>query len=126
MKRSLDVGCFMSWFRKNGCMALPHALLPNLRMQPSPHQRVHAFAEACSTLHEAMAVARSQGATTFALRAALDLAEHDAQEGRRALRSLLATFPEPVPWSEIESAHRILAGGNESRAARTQAARTGL
>jgi hypothetical protein len=55
-----------------------------------------------------MAVARSQGASTFELRAALNLAEHDLQEGRLALRSVLAAFPEPAPWPELRAAHKVL------------------
>jgi predicted ATPase len=64
--------------------------------------------DACSELRAATAVARTQGAATFELRAALQLAEHDAHEGRLALRSVLATFPESAPWPELESARRIL------------------
>lgn len=64
--------------------------------------------DACAGLREAIAVARSQGASTFELRAALNLAEHDPREGRLALRSLLATFTEPAPWPELRAAQRVL------------------
>jgi predicted ATPase len=59
-------------------------------------------------LHHALEVSRSQGATLFELRAALSLAEQDVQEGRTALRSVLANFPEPEPWREITAAQQIL------------------
>ena len=59
-------------------------------------------------LHKALDVARSQGATLFELRAAVTLAEHDVPEAREALRSVLARFPEPEPWSEVNAAQRIL------------------
>jgi tetratricopeptide (TPR) repeat protein len=63
--------------------------------------------EACSRLHEAIDVARSQGAATFELRAALSLADVDPQEGRLAVRKALTRFPEPEPWPEIASARAL-------------------
>jgi tetratricopeptide (TPR) repeat protein len=57
---------------------------------------------------KAIEVARSQGATTFMLRAALSLADVDLREGRVALRDALADFPEPEPWPEVVAAHRLL------------------
>jgi predicted ATPase len=59
-------------------------------------------------LHTALEVSRSQGATLFELRAALTLAEHDAQEAPAALRAVIARFPEPEPWPEVSAALRIL------------------
>jgi DNA-binding winged helix-turn-helix (wHTH) protein len=63
--------------------------------------------EGCSVLHEAIDVARSQGATTFELRAALSLADVDPQDGRLAVRDALTRFPEPEPWPEIASARAL-------------------
>jgi DNA-binding winged helix-turn-helix (wHTH) protein/tetratricopeptide (TPR) repeat protein len=64
--------------------------------------------EALAGLRDAIDVARSQGAVTFELRAALSLAAQDPEEGRLALRSVLARFPEPEPWPELRAAQRIL------------------
>jgi len=68
-----------------------------------------AIAGAHAHLRKALDVSRSQGATLFELRAALTFAEYDAQEARHALQSVLARFPEPEPWSEIDTARGILA-----------------
>lgn len=59
-------------------------------------------------LHTALEVSRSQGARLFELRAALTLAEHDVQEARAAVASVMARFPEPEPWSEVNEAQRLL------------------
>jgi hypothetical protein len=40
--------------------------------------------------------------------AALTLAEHDVQEARAAVGSVMARFPEPEPWSEVNEAQRLL------------------
>jgi hypothetical protein len=64
--------------------------------------------QALSGLHKTIEVARSQGATTFELRAALSLADMELPEGRAAIRDALAHFPEPEPWPEIIAAHRFL------------------
>jgi DNA-binding winged helix-turn-helix (wHTH) protein/tetratricopeptide (TPR) repeat protein len=59
-------------------------------------------------LQKAIQVSRSQGARFFELRAALTLARHDPQQGHAAVRSVVASFPEPEPWPEVEAARRIL------------------
>jgi predicted ATPase len=59
-------------------------------------------------LHTALEISRSQGAALFELRAALTLAEHDVHVARAALRSIMASFPEPEPCSEVNAAQRIL------------------
>jgi len=59
-------------------------------------------------LQKAIEVSRSQGARFFELRAALTLARHDPQQGHAAVRSVVASFPEPEPWPEVEAARRIL------------------
>jgi ATP/maltotriose-dependent transcriptional regulator MalT len=64
--------------------------------------------EACSGLREAIDVARSQGASTFELRAALSLSELVPQEGRAAICSVLERFPEQEAWPEVERARRLL------------------
>ena len=64
--------------------------------------------QALSDLYKAIKVARSQGARTFELRAALSLADVDLSEGRAAIRDALAHFPEPEPWPEIVAAHQFL------------------
>ena len=61
-----------------------------------------------SELQKAMAVAQSQQATFFELRAALTLAGLSPKEGRAAVAAVLANFPEPEPWPEIETARRML------------------
>jgi predicted ATPase len=61
-----------------------------------------------SHLHNALEIARSQGATMFELRAALTLAELDVEDASAALQSVMARFPEPENWPEIEAARRIL------------------
>jgi tetratricopeptide (TPR) repeat protein len=78
------------------------------RLSAVCHAKRGRLDDACSKLQDAMAVARTQGAATFELRAALKLAEHDSQKGRLALQSVLATFPESASWPELESARRIL------------------
>jgi hypothetical protein len=60
-------------------------------------------------LHDALRVARSQGATLFELRAALDLAALDPGSGMTAVSAGLAHFPEPEPWYEILAARRLSA-----------------
>jgi DNA-binding winged helix-turn-helix (wHTH) protein/tetratricopeptide (TPR) repeat protein len=60
-------------------------------------------------LWKALEISRSQGATLFELRAALTMAEQDVQEAQAALHSVVARFPEPGNWPEIEAARRILA-----------------
>jgi len=59
-------------------------------------------------LRKAIDVARSQEARFFELRAALALAGHSPEEGRAAVAVVLASFPEPDPWPEIEAARRML------------------
>jgi predicted ATPase len=59
-------------------------------------------------LRKAIDVSRSQGARFFELRAALALAAHSPKEGRAAVAAVLANFPEPDPWPEIETARRML------------------
>ena len=69
----------------------------------------HGEAEAArAPLQRAIAVSRSQGARFFELRAALTLAQNDPEQGRMALRSVVASVPEPEPWPEVEAARRIL------------------
>jgi len=63
---------------------------------------------AVAHLRHALEVSRSQGATFFELRAALILAEHDLEAAREALRAVLARFPEPEPWSEVNAARRLV------------------
>jgi DNA-binding winged helix-turn-helix (wHTH) protein/tetratricopeptide (TPR) repeat protein len=63
---------------------------------------------AVAHLRQALEVSRSQGATFFELRAALVLAEHDLDAACDALRAVLARFPEPEPWSEVNAARRLL------------------
>jgi DNA-binding winged helix-turn-helix (wHTH) protein len=72
------------------------------------------IAAARSELHDATVMARSQGAATFELRAALTLSALDIQEGRAAVRRALAAFPEPESWPEIAKAHEILQRGRAS------------
>jgi hypothetical protein len=62
--------------------------------------------DARSGFLKAIEVARSQGATTFMLRAALSLADVDLREGRDAL----ANFPEPEPWPEVVAAQDLSEG----------------
>lgn len=59
-------------------------------------------------LQKAIEVAQSQQAAFFELRAALALASHSPQEGRAAVAAVLANFPEPEPWPEIETARQLL------------------
>jgi serine/threonine protein kinase/tetratricopeptide (TPR) repeat protein len=61
-----------------------------------------------SGFRAAIEVARSQGATTFVLIAALSLAEMNLGEGRVAVRNALADFPEPEAWPEVVAAQRLL------------------
>jgi tetratricopeptide (TPR) repeat protein len=58
-------------------------------------------------LRTAIDVARSQGAATFELRAALVLATHEPAEGVPAVRAVMARYPEPEPWPDIDLARRI-------------------
>ena len=44
----------------------------------------------------------------FELRAALTVAEIGGHEAHTALQSVMARFPEPENWPEVESARRIL------------------
>jgi DNA-binding winged helix-turn-helix (wHTH) protein/tetratricopeptide (TPR) repeat protein len=62
---------------------------------------------ALDRLRTAIDVARSQSAATFELRAALELATHEPVEGVSAVRSALATYPEPEGWPDIEMARKI-------------------
>jgi predicted ATPase len=64
---------------------------------------------AVERLQHALAVARSQGAATFELRAALALATPEPAEGARAVRSALAGHPDQQPWLDIERAREVLA-----------------
>jgi hypothetical protein len=64
--------------------------------------------DACAGLREAIAIAQSQSASTFELRAALNLADLTFEEGCEAIRAALETFPEPEPWPDIRAAHRLL------------------
>jgi predicted ATPase len=59
-------------------------------------------------LRQAIEVARSQGADTFALRAAIMLAHLQPERGRSALEAVLTGFPEPEPWPDIEEARRAV------------------
>lgn len=59
-------------------------------------------------LHKALDVSRSQGARFFELRAAITLARYDLEEGRAAIDSALASFPEPEPWPEMQAAQRMV------------------
>jgi ATP/maltotriose-dependent transcriptional regulator MalT len=61
-----------------------------------------------AALQKAVDVARSQGARFFELRAALTIVQHDPTQGGVALRSVIADFPEPELWPEVESARQIL------------------
>jgi hypothetical protein len=45
---------------------------------------------------------------TFELRAALNLATLNQQEGRKATRSALARLPEPEQWPEVLAARKVL------------------
>jgi adenylate cyclase len=69
--------------------------------------------EARDGFHAAMALARSQGAATFELRAALDLADLDRERAYPLVLSALSSFPEPAPCDEMNAASRVLerAGG---------------
>jgi len=60
-------------------------------------------------LQKALDVSRSQGARFFELRAAMALTEHHRKEGLPVLCSVLAHFPEPEPWPEIQAAQRMSA-----------------
>ena len=59
-------------------------------------------------LRNAIEVARRQGASTFALRAALSLARLEPREGRKAARAALEEMPEPELWPEVRAAHEVL------------------
>jgi 5-methylcytosine-specific restriction endonuclease McrBC regulatory subunit McrC len=61
-----------------------------------------------SHLDKALEISRSQGATMFELRAALTIAELAGHDATAALQSVMARFPEPENWPEIEAARRIL------------------
>lgn len=71
-----------------------------------------ATGEAVALLHTAIDVARSQGATMFELRAALDLATHDPGQAREIVAAVLASLPEPEPWPDVVRATRLLAPGD--------------
>ena len=58
-------------------------------------------AEARRHLRTAIDIAQSQRAKLFELRAALDLAEIDPDDGGLAVASALLDFPEPEPWPEV-------------------------
>jgi hypothetical protein len=64
-------------------------------------------ASALTQLHTAIAVAQSHGAKLFELRAALDLADLQPDEGRPAIAAALTDFPEPEPWPEIVRAGQL-------------------
>jgi predicted ATPase len=64
--------------------------------------------DACVGLHEAIDVARSQGASIFELRAALSLAELDLQQGCETVRCALARVPELELWPDVRAAHQVL------------------
>ncbi len=68
-----------------------------------------ATGEAVELLHTAIDVARSQGATMFELRAALDLATYDPAKARGMVATLMAALPEPEPWPDVVRATRLLA-----------------
>jgi len=70
-----------------------------------------AIDDACIGLRKAIDVARSQGASTFELKAALDLATLDPREGQKAMRSALEAIPEQEPWPEVEAARQALRQG---------------
>ena len=67
-----------------------------------------AIDEACIGLRKAIDVARLQGASTFALKAALDLAMLEPREGQEATRSALEAIPEQEPWPEVRAARQVL------------------
>ena len=64
--------------------------------------------KAVALLRGAIDVARTQGAATFELRAALNLAELEPREGRGAVRSAIDRIKEPEAWPEITAAHACL------------------
>jgi DNA-binding winged helix-turn-helix (wHTH) protein len=60
-------------------------------------------------MREAMTIARSQGAITFELRAAIDLAAQFPDEGRQALQRIIPAFPEPSSWPDLADAINLIA-----------------
>jgi DNA-binding winged helix-turn-helix (wHTH) protein/tetratricopeptide (TPR) repeat protein len=71
-------------------------LLARGQREPALHQ-----------LRTAIDVARSQSAATFELRAAMLLAAHEPTEGVAAVRAVMARYPEPESWRDIELARKI-------------------
>jgi DNA-binding winged helix-turn-helix (wHTH) protein/tetratricopeptide (TPR) repeat protein len=61
-----------------------------------------------SHLDKALDISQSQGATLFELRAALTIAEFGVHDAHAAVRAVMARFPEPENWPEIQTARRIL------------------
>jgi DNA-binding winged helix-turn-helix (wHTH) protein len=58
-------------------------------------------AEARERLQTAIAIAQSQRAKLFELRAALDLADIAPRDGVMAVAGALTDFPEPEPWPDV-------------------------
>jgi predicted ATPase len=58
-------------------------------------------------LQKALEGARTQDAATFELRAALTLAAIDLQEARTIVGSVLAKYPEPESWPDIQEAQHL-------------------
>ena len=71
------------------------------RLAAQCHRRNGDLPAAVAGLLTALDIARRQGAKLFELRAALDLAQLDATQGRDAVAAALAGFPEPELWPEI-------------------------
>ena len=69
--------------------------------------RMGRIEKARTRLREALEIARVQGATMFELRSSLSLAEVSAEEGGAAARDVLARFPEPEAWPEIDAARSL-------------------
>jgi DNA-binding winged helix-turn-helix (wHTH) protein/tetratricopeptide (TPR) repeat protein len=65
-------------------------------------------ASARQRLHEALDIARAQGARTFELRAALSLASLDRPSGTTAVERAMDGFPEPAEWPEVLAARELL------------------
>ena len=63
---------------------------------------------ALAHLRDALEIARSQGAVTFELRAALALAKQEPSDGLRAVEAALTAYPEPQTWPDIVAAREIL------------------